>query len=51
MYDLTVEEGLVGGANRFFLVGQSGAKTFSQVKLGFAPARGTINFAWALKQL
>ena len=34
----------LGGANSLFLTGQSGAKTFFQVKNGFAPAWGYNTF-------
>ena len=41
----------LGGANIFFLTGQSGAKTFFQVKNVLHRPGGTINFALALIKL
>ena len=38
----------LGGANRFFLTGQSGARAFFQVKMVLHRPGGTIHFAWAL---
>ena len=45
---LVLKKGL-GGANSFYRIGESGAKTFSKVKNGFAPARGYNEFVLALR--